>query len=232
MVGGFRGLSDCIHLSSAVLFQRGCATSSLLRREGEYLKRVIRWVSHELPNYLPNISLQLWSVVANAENSGHSDPNAIQRRPQEDPYLTFDLFTNRCIQPIQLSNRHTHTPSFSCNRSSLLSWLALHPLLPPHIFYCHRATWLSAGSKHKETFMEGTGIQSVYSNSRPSVAPSPAARRERITFRSRCLDTESWSFCAGHKAWFLPALDHWRCADSSPCTFLHASEKRWEWQTS
>lgn len=46
---------------------------------------------------------------------------------------------------------HTHLPpSFFCNRSSLLSWPApLSPLSHPLIFYCHPATWLSAGSKHR-----------------------------------------------------------------------------------
>lgn len=115
----------------------------------------------------------------------------------------------------------THTllsPSFFWNRWSLLSWPAQPPPPTPHLLLSSSHLAPNTGGIHG-----GTEIQSIYSNSRPSVACWKC-----ITFLSMCPDTKNWSFYVGHKAWFLPGLDHLHCAGSSQCRFLHLSKKKRE----
>ncbi len=115
--------------------------------------------------------------------------------PQESTYLASDLFTNCCSQLIKVST-HTHLPpSFFCNRSSLLSWPALHSPLshPPHLLLSssHLALrWLQT----QEAFMEETEIQSIYSNSRPSVVPSQEPAANALPFWAGVLTQRTGHF--------------------------------------
>lgn len=119
---------------------------------------------------------------------------------------------------------HTHLPpSFSCNTSSLLSRPAphsplSHPLIPSSSFTVIQPPGPNTGGIHG-----GGWVLKHLFKQQAFCDPVTGAHHERITFLSRCPDTENWSFCAGHKERFLPGLYHWRCAESSRCMFLHVS---------
>lgn len=127
---------------------------------------------------------------------------------------------------------HTHT----CTHTSLLPSSAtdqafcpgllfsLPSLTPPHLLLSssHLALLLTpnTGGIHGEDHdPKHLLTQQAF------CGPFTGARRKRNTFLSRCLDTESWSFFAGRKAWFLPGLDHWHCGGSIQCRFLSITKE-------
>ena len=128
--------SDCVRLSSAALVQWGYFEDIKKNNlSGSFL-------DFSLKN--PPASPRHFNTAIPA----HTQSDVFTLQPRESTDLTSDLFTNCSSQLIKLS--HTYTPPLLPFKPSVLACSSLSPLSHhPLIFYCHLATWLSAGCEHR-----------------------------------------------------------------------------------